>query len=412
MRIYQVFTGRMKEANLLDHEDNVFYKMGELSWSRLLDIGVTHIYLLGVFDYRGPIIVTDEEGVNLREQKDRIPSCFAIRDHKNVHPSLGSLDEFKKLVEVVHKQGLRVMIDFVPNQTGMDHEWMQSKPGYYQNFESGVMTGFSGDVAMLDYNNPNLRQELVEVVLNLLTWGVDGVRCDMAHLAPISFWEQTILRVKEKMPKFQFWAEAYSESVFDWKPIISLLDAGFDSIYHEFLYRNVKDNLRLGQLTSLVEHLNYFVDLKESGRFINYLSNHDDGLPFNYDLMSGWWFVISTLPGSTFLFNGVLNGKGSRLAHHYVDLLSESENELNVIPEWALNQYEILQKLKPKFVRAYLENETLKIDYETDDGEMTFIMNLFKKEASDTENHIFDEVVYKHGSNNSVFKTGDWGLYK
>src|SRR6267142_4263995 len=62
---------------------------------------------------------------------DDIPgSGFAITGY-TVHASLGGDAALARLRERLRKRGLRLMLDFVPNHTALDHPWVEEHPEYY-----------------------------------------------------------------------------------------------------------------------------------------------------------------------------------------------------------------------------------------------------------------------------------------
>jgi len=66
---------------------------------------------------------------DLRE--DDIPgSGFAITGY-TVHQALGGDAALARLRKRLQKRGLRLMLDFVPNHTGLDHPWVEDHPGFY-----------------------------------------------------------------------------------------------------------------------------------------------------------------------------------------------------------------------------------------------------------------------------------------
>jgi len=58
---------------------------------------------------------------------------YDVSDYRDVHPRLGTLDDFEKLTHAAHQRGLRVIVDIVPNHTSDQHPWFQealaSPPG-------------------------------------------------------------------------------------------------------------------------------------------------------------------------------------------------------------------------------------------------------------------------------------------
>ena len=142
-------------------------------------------------------------------------SGFAITGY-TVHRQLGGDAALARLRERLRKRGLRLMLDFVPNHTGLDHPWVQTHPEYYvrgterdlarapQNFTWIRRT--SGDVLLahgrdpyfpgwpdtlqLNYGNP-ATQDAMRAELRKVGGQCDGVRCDMAMLVLPEVFEQT-----------------------------------------------------------------------------------------------------------------------------------------------------------------------------------------------------------------------------
>lgn len=113
-------------------------------------------------------------------------------------PSLGTLEDFVALIGAVHAEGMRLILDWVPNHTGWGHPWLREHPDWYLRDNRGQVlapinreTGESWnwpDVAQLDYDNRELRQATIQA----LSWwvaqtGVGGFRMDAAHGVPRDF---------------------------------------------------------------------------------------------------------------------------------------------------------------------------------------------------------------------------------
>ena len=123
-------------------------------------------------------------------RKGSLGSSYAIRDYRAVNPEYGSMDDFIRLVDAIHENGMRVIIDVVYNHTSPDSvlsvehpEWFYRKP----DGSFGNKTGDWWDVIDLDYGNRDLWDYQIET---LCMWAkyVDGFRCDVATLVPLDFW--------------------------------------------------------------------------------------------------------------------------------------------------------------------------------------------------------------------------------
>ncbi|OGV95807.1 hypothetical protein A2W24_01975 [Microgenomates group bacterium RBG_16_45_19] len=350
----------MPNANWRDQPRQVLKVMGQLPWDSLLPRWFDWVYLLGVFDYSGPLIVTHEGEVDLASQTERLPSLFAISNHQSVHPLLGTNEDLVTLIQAIHETSGKVMVDFVTNHTGTTHPWVKSYPEYYQKDNQGLKTAFSQDVYCLDYAIPQVSQAMIEVLRQLVSWGVDGVRCDMAHLVPLSFWEGAISKIKAQKPNFYFLAEVYSQSVFDWQPMTQMIAAGFDAVYDEFFFRNLKWHYQDHQSLALpLAHWQYILMQPQRSQLLHYLANHDDPLPQGSINYQEAWLSLMMLTGPSLIYLGQLNGLARRLAHHWLDLLPSEVNDWHQLPSWYLKLRSLIRTLDLSLETLNEENNGL-----------------------------------------------------
>lgn len=146
--IYQVFTRLFGNTNSTNKpwgtiEENGVGKFNDFTDTALQSIrklGVTHIWYTGVphhaviRDYSVVGISTDDPDV----VKGRAGSPYAVKDYYNVNPDLAvdpakRLDEFKALIDRTHKNGLKLIIDIVPNHVAR-HYVSLSKPDSVRDF--------------------------------------------------------------------------------------------------------------------------------------------------------------------------------------------------------------------------------------------------------------------------------------
>ncbi len=120
-------------------------------------------------------------------------SYYACSSYTQTNPEFGSISDFKNLVQAAHDLGLKVIIDWVANHTGWDHEWTVKHPDFYRKNMDGHFYDNHGweDVIDLNYDNP----ELCTTMINAMQFWVDechidGFRCDMAMLVPLDFWRR------------------------------------------------------------------------------------------------------------------------------------------------------------------------------------------------------------------------------
>lgn len=147
------------------------------------------------------------------KKKGTIGSPYAVRDFYDVNPRYGSKEDFKRLVREAHKRNLKVIIDIVANHTAWDSVMMKN-PDFYTKDKDGKMISPVpdwADVADLNYENPELRKYMIEVLkFWVRDFDVDGFRCDVAGFVPTSFWEEARREV-DKVKKDTFWLAEWHE---------------------------------------------------------------------------------------------------------------------------------------------------------------------------------------------------------
>jgi hypothetical protein len=281
---------------------------------------------------------------DLREE-DIGGSGFAITGY-TVNDQLGGDAALLRLRERLHKRGLRLMLDFVANHTGLDHPWVEAHPEYYvigteqdlardpQNYTWVKLTQrdvllahgrdpyFPGwpDTLQLNYGNMTT-QEAMSTELFKITAQCDGVRCDMAMLvlpevfertwgiAAPSFWPEATRRVREQVPDFCFMAEVY------WDLEWTILQQGFDYAYDKRLY----DRLRDGRARPVREH--FYAGFDYQKRLARFLENHDEpraAATFAPGVHEAAGAITFLSPGLRFFHDGQFEGRKKRISPHLV----------------------------------------------------------------------------------------------
>jgi len=287
-------------------------------------------------------------------EEDIAGSGFAITGY-TVHPGLGGDAALARLRDRLRKRGLRLMLDFVPNHTALDHPWVEAHPEYYvsgtesdlerapQNytrisrrqgpriFAHGRDPYFPGwsDTLQLDYGNTATQEAMLEELLKI-SGQCDGVRCDMAMLvlpdvfertwgrrAPL-FWPRVTQRVRDRVPGFCFMAEVY------WDLEWTMMQQGFDYAYDKRLY----DRLREGHARPVREH--FLAGLDYQNRLARFLENHDEPRaaatfpPGQHQAAAVLTFLS---PGLRFFHQGQLEGRRQRISPHLVRAPMEPVDE-------------------------------------------------------------------------------------
>ena len=144
-------------------------------------------------------------------RKGSLGSPYAISDYRSINPEYGSLQDFRDVVNEIHKRGMKCIIDVVYNHTSPDSLLVKEHPEWFYHKNDGSMGNHVGDwtdIVDLDYTNKELWDYQIET---LKMWAeiVDGFRCDVAPLIPLEFWKKAREEV-DKVRKDCIWL---SESI-------------------------------------------------------------------------------------------------------------------------------------------------------------------------------------------------------
>lgn len=137
--------------------------------------------------------------ISVAKRKGPLGSYYAVNSYRKINPEFGTLEDFEVLVKTIHDAGMYIILDWVPNHTGWDHEWITAHKDYYTLDSSGNVvdpidpaTGKSWgwtDVADLNYANQEMRAAMIEEMKYwVINHNIDGFRCDVAHNVPEDFW--------------------------------------------------------------------------------------------------------------------------------------------------------------------------------------------------------------------------------
>lgn len=245
----------------------------------------------------------------------------------------GRMAEFEALVDRTHEAGLKVIIDFVPNHVarqyhsdakpagiedfgaGDNHEmFFEPNNNFYyitrQQFSPHIDLGSGADAYVefpakasgndcftafpgpndwyetvklnygIDYGNgsshfdpiPDTWFKMLHILRFWASKGIDGFRCDMAHMVPAEFWHWAIPQVKQHWPEIVFIAEIYDVSLY--RPYLDY--AGFDYLYDKV---NLYDTLRAVETAnhSAARITGCWQTVEGIGdKMLNFLENHDE----------------------------------------------------------------------------------------------------------------------------------------
>jgi glycosidase len=281
-------------------------------------------------------------------------SGFAITAYE-VHEQLGGNAGLARLRERLRKRGLKLMLDFVPNHTALDHHWVEEHPEYYvpgteldlarapQNYiwvkrktgdrilAHGRDPYFPGwpDTLQLNYGNPATQAALTAELCKIARQ-CDGLRCDMAMLVlpdifektwglpTQAFWPRAMQAVRDVVPGFCFMAEVY------WDREWELQQQGFDYAYDKRLYDRLRDN----HARPVREH--FWAGLDYQNKLARFLENHDEpraATTFPHSIHEAAAVITFLSPGLRFFHQGQFEGRLKRISPHLGRAPEEPKDE-------------------------------------------------------------------------------------
>ena len=188
--IYQIYPRSFKDSNN-DGMGDILGIISKLDY--LKELGINCVWLSPV--YESPM---DDNG-------------YDISDYKKIYETFGTMDDFKLMLDEMHKRGIRLIMDLVANHTSDEHEWFieskKNKDNPYRDYyiwkdKPNNWTGFFGEGAWeyveecdsyylhlfgkkqpdVNWENEKVREAYKDILKFYLDMGVDGFRCDVINL--------------------------------------------------------------------------------------------------------------------------------------------------------------------------------------------------------------------------------------
>lgn len=195
-------------------------------------------------------------GITNRKGKNNVPTAesgdpgspWAIGSHAGghmaVHPELGTLEDFRRLVEEAKEHGIEIALDLALQGTP-DHSYVKEHPEWFRWRPDGTVQFAENppkryeDIYPFNFESDSwkeLWQEIKRIVLFWVGHGVRIFRVDNPHTKPFSFWEWLIGEIRAAHPDVLFLAEAFTRP----KVMYDLAKLGFTQSYTYFAWRNTK----------------------------------------------------------------------------------------------------------------------------------------------------------------------------
>jgi starch synthase (maltosyl-transferring) len=290
--------------------------------------------------------------------------------HKAIHPELGTLNDFKKLVVTAKSMGIEIAMD-IAFQCAPDHPYVTAHPEWFIWRPDGTVQYAENppkryeDILPFNFETDdweNLWTELKDVIAYWVDAGVTIFRIDNPHTKAFRFWERTIAEIRNKNPEVLFLAEAFTRP----RVMERLAKAGFNQSYTYFTWRNTKKEIEeyLTELTK-TEMRYYFRP--------NFWPNTPDILP--PALITGGEnahitrLILAATLSSSYGVYGPVYEFGINAPHgakeEYVD------NEKYEIHHWDWDKYTRIREIMIRVNRIRKENPALQSTWNIEFAETT-----------------------------------------
>jgi len=164
--------------------------------------------------------------------------------HKHIHPELGTLDDFRRLMQKARELGIEIALDLA-FQCSPDHPYVKEHPEWFRWRPDGTLQYAENppkkyeDIYPLNFECDqwqDLFAELKSVVVFWIEQGIRIFRVDNPHTKPFTFWEWLIGEIKRDFPEVIFLSEAFTRP----NVMYRLAKLGFTQSYTYFAWRNTK----------------------------------------------------------------------------------------------------------------------------------------------------------------------------
>ena len=261
-------------------------------------------------------------------RKGTLGSYYSIIDYCAINPEFGTRADFEYFLAAAHKQGFKVILDWVANHTAPDSEWTKNEGWHYRDSLGNLMVQYDWtDISKLNYGNQDMRNEM----LKAMHWwmdsiGIDGFRCDVAGEVPTDFWNWAMSDLRKTYPYMFTLAEDEDKAQ-------ELTETAFD-MYYGWSLHHVMNEVAQGKKG--VEDLwaNFAKadsTIRPEAIRMNFITNHDENswngteqerMGEAVPLFQAFCYVV---PGMPLIYTGQLSGNHHRLEFFEKDLIDIDE---------------------------------------------------------------------------------------
>ncbi len=277
--------------------------------------------------------------------------------HTAIHPELGTVEDFRALLDAAAAQGIEVALD-VAFQCSPDHPWVTEHPEWFRHRPDGSIQYAENppkkyqDIYPLDFETSDpkgLWLALKDVFDHWIAEGIRIFRVDNPHTKAFAFWEWVIAEIRREHPEVILLSEAFTRP----KVMYHLAKIGFTQSYTYFAWRNTRQEL-----------MEYMSDLAAVDDFMrpNFWPNTPDILTQQLQTGGRATFISRYVLAATLSSNCGIYGPAYELMEHK-PLSPGSEEYRNSekyqIREWDLDASDSIAPVITRVNRARREHPAL-----------------------------------------------------
>jgi len=321
-------------------------------------------------------------------------------DHKAIHPDLGTLEDFKTLINKAKEHNLEIAMDYAL-QAAPDHPWVKEHPQWFKWRPDGTVQYAENppkkyqDILPIYWETEDYKalwNECLDILLYWIDCGISVFRVDNPHTKPFYFWNWIITKVKAKHPDVIFLAEAFTAP----KVMQQLAKQGYTQSYTYFTWRDNKHEL-IEYVTELTQS-----ELKEYMQ-PNFWPNTPDINPFhlqgaNESKHIQRYVLAATLSSSIGLYGPVfeymlsdallgreeyLNSEKFQITHYDWSIENKLTTVISKINHIRHENEALQQTNNIKF--CYVENDNLMAFYKWNDSKTNELLIIISLDAFNSQ---------------------------
>ena len=237
-----------------------------------------------------------------------IGSPYCIKDYKKINPAYGTDADLHSLVTEIHRLGMRVILDWVPNHTSFDNPWTVTNPERYKKDAAGNIVSPNADwkdVAQLDYSSRSTVDAMIDAMEYWVKeFHIDGYRCDYTEGVPHEFWKEALADLRRLDPEMILLAETSSKDFYA---------DGFDMVYDWDFAPAMAKAFGQGRISAFVTDARATIaSLPADKSILRYAFNHDVASEHEFDRYFGSadgvkaaYVLTAMLGGTPMIYSGM-----------------------------------------------------------------------------------------------------------